>query len=279
MNIRIATWNMNYWQRSAEQRTAAWRYLEQEVKPDVALVQEAVPQDEHPAVAYRPIKPGNRGWGSAVVCYGDSRAEAMPLVPLGWPVVKGELPASHPGACAVARLHLEDGKSILLVSLYGLMEKGGGGVPYATTSVHRMLSDLTPLLDPAVRKEQVILGGDLNCSTQLKVPYREAHKALFARIRAFGLVDCLEQVRDTRPPLADCFCDEAPNCGHVRTQRHQNKPDSRPWQTDYLFVSPELAEGLKACEAWDREDAWQLSDHCPVVADFDFGLSKPVSGT
>ena len=43
VHIRIATWNMDYWRRSAELRGRAWDYLESQVRPDIALVQEAVP--------------------------------------------------------------------------------------------------------------------------------------------------------------------------------------------------------------------------------------------
>jgi hypothetical protein len=34
---------MDYWRRSAELRGRAWDYLESQVRPDIALVQEAVP--------------------------------------------------------------------------------------------------------------------------------------------------------------------------------------------------------------------------------------------
>jgi exonuclease III len=41
-----------------------------------------------------------------------------------------------------------------------------------------------------------------------------------------------------------------------------------PWQDDYLFASPQLADKLTACYADDTDAAWAQSDHCPVVADF-----------
>ena len=66
MDLRIATWNMNHWQRNAEQRVEAWRYLREEIRADVALLQEAVPPADLRSV-YRPIG-GVRPWGSAIMC-------------------------------------------------------------------------------------------------------------------------------------------------------------------------------------------------------------------
>jgi hypothetical protein len=40
--IRVATWNLSHAvKRGAVRRTAAWRYLAESVRPDIALVQEA----------------------------------------------------------------------------------------------------------------------------------------------------------------------------------------------------------------------------------------------
>jgi hypothetical protein len=40
---RIVTWNMDHWRRSTALRAEAWAYLEERLRPDVALVQEALP--------------------------------------------------------------------------------------------------------------------------------------------------------------------------------------------------------------------------------------------
>jgi hypothetical protein len=74
------------------------------------------------------------------------------------------------------------------------------------------------------------------------------------RIEAFGMTNCLG----------------ACNAGaFVRTLRHRNKIDSAPYQSDWVFASRTLKP--ISCNALDTKEAWALSDHCPVVADFDFG--------
>jgi exonuclease III len=52
----------------------------------------------------------------------------------------------------------------------------------------------------------------------------------------------------------------------VRTIRHSNSPE--PWHNDYLFATAALAEHLSDCQPVSDARAWQLSDHCPVLAEF-----------
>ena len=46
-----------------------------------------------------------------------------------------------------------------------------------------------------------------------------------------------------------------------------------PWQNDYLFASEGLVGRVRSCQALNAPDsrAWELSDHCPVVAEFELG--------
>jgi hypothetical protein len=64
--MRIVTWNMNHKGQSHEKRQRAWQYLADELRADLALVQEASPP-EHFASVYRPIGTDSYQWGSAVV--------------------------------------------------------------------------------------------------------------------------------------------------------------------------------------------------------------------
>ena len=190
----------------------------------------------------------------------------MPTVRLGtWPE-KGQLVTSHPGAFAVASLNLEDGARLYFVSLYGLLEGNAlNAVRYAETSVHRMLSDLTPLLDePGV---QLVLAGDINLSTQLDPPYRTWSRRAFERIADFGLVEQTRRAYRDRMTEA-CWCEEQPTCGHERTQRHSRS--TKPWHNDYMFVSKALVDRVVACEVLNQDETgWALSDHCPVVLTLD----------
>ena len=133
----------------------------------------------------------------------------------------------------------------------------------APRRVHRLLSDLTPLLDSSSTRG-VVLAGDLNVSTQWLGPHRVRHRNVLERFATLGLVDCLGLQRPPRPRLEGCPCEDVP-CNHVRTQRHPKSPV--PWQTDYVFVSESLAPCVVSCSAVDggEPDPWQFSDHCPLV--------------
>ena len=66
--MRIVSWNMNHCKRSHAERRKAWDYLHDELRADLALVQEASPPKAFSSV-YHPIDDTNAtyNWGSAVV--------------------------------------------------------------------------------------------------------------------------------------------------------------------------------------------------------------------
>ncbi|GAJ20275.1 unnamed protein product, partial [marine sediment metagenome] len=44
MEIKISTWNMDYWKTPGPRRLAAWNYLITELNSDISLLQETKPQ-------------------------------------------------------------------------------------------------------------------------------------------------------------------------------------------------------------------------------------------
>ncbi len=132
------------------------------------------------------------------------------------------------------------------------MESTGPTKGYAIPNLHRMVSDLTGLLNGHIGgRRNIILGGDLNASTQLDPRQgNRSHELLFARIADFGLEDAHTL---------------SGHEGHVQTLRHRNS--MVPWQNDYLFLSTGLAGGLKGYQVIDTEDVRKFSDHNIVVID------------
>lgn len=171
-----------------------------------------------------------------------------------------ELLGGHRGCLAIADIDVPMIGPVTFVSFYGLLDQG-----WAITTVHRLLSDLAPLLH-SKRKDLLVLGGDLNCSTQLAPPWRAYHRNLFERIETLGLVDLVAVTASTRPKLEGCPCADSP-CRHVQTHMHAR---SRvPWHNDYLYATRKLADRLVACDVLDAGNPpWSLSDHRPVVAEF-----------
>jgi endonuclease/exonuclease/phosphatase (EEP) superfamily protein YafD len=193
------------------------------------------------------------------------------------PVAQGELPDSHPGASAVADVTDADGTFMFTAaSVYGQWEMMPGGMQMdAGPRLHRIISDLAGILANA-RRYPLILAGDLNITTQY--PDRPTQRAkdaaaaasaAFARLNAFGLQDCLIH-QPVRPhQIASCRCLDGDQCRHTRTFRSRNLEESAPAQLDYVFASDSVVTSVKTCYVDQSADAWALSDHAPVVLEFD----------
>jgi len=255
--MKLISWNMDYWRRkTAAAQAAAWAFL-REQRPSYALLQEAVPLNvakSHCVFREDGIE-GKGRWGSAVVSFGGPiSAVSEARSPFGKGKLARGFMKTMPGCVAVA----DPGKGPLLISIYGAFDEG-----YAVTTVHSILSDLTPLIDSSWRRG-VVVAGDLNVSSQWLGSHRPRHRNALDRFETLGLVSCLGHERPAGSRLEACPCED-PECRHVRTLRY---PRSRvPWQTDYVFVSRPLQRRVTKCEVIDRgdPDPWQFSDHCPVL--------------
>jgi len=256
--MRIAVWNMSHWQKSDVDRAAAWSWL-RDAGADVALVQEAVPPDDVRSAVYRPIG-GARPWGSAVVGL-TTDVVAVTAATGRYNSKPVELLATLPGIVAIGAIEFA-GNSLTLVSMYGLIDDG-----YADTTVNRVLSDLVPLFDDPARGKRLVLGGDLNISTQwvgAQERYRAWEQATFNRIAAFGLHDCCDLFRNPGR-LDGCDCLDGDDCRHVRTQYHPRS--GRPWQNDYVYASDALIAGsqVASCRVDDDPTVRSLSGHLELT--------------
>jgi endonuclease/exonuclease/phosphatase family metal-dependent hydrolase len=258
----VISWNLNHWRQSPETRAMAWDHLDdalsKEVDWDVALLQECLPPEDWPHPIVWCAIPGQR-WGTAVT----TRWMGMEQV-----LVEDD---SHPGCVVAARVPSDLGP-ITVASMYGLQEyaRSIDGEPYAmryaVTAVHRMLSDLTPLIDREGRSRSggpLVIGGDLNVSTQMPPPDRRRHAEVLDRFAGLGLTDGWD-VSPDKEPAPDCDCPDAPGCGHVRT--HTHNLSIRPWQLDHVFANRHLR--FRSCRTLLDADTWMRSDHAPVLATF-----------
>jgi hypothetical protein len=238
MQLKVAAWNMAHWSHR-KIAADAWRFLDEDIDADFALLQEAVPPGRRSgSCVWREIGESRR-WGSAVA----SREIQLSEIALR--------SNAYPGALTIAEAALPSGLNVVLISMYGQMDEHG----YAITTLHRMLSDLTHLFHGKLRQggvPQVILGGDLNASTQFDAKQGDnSHALLFARLEDFGLVDCQGVFTSARP----------------RTLRHGRS--KLPWVNDYIFASESLAARVAKAEVVETPPMLSLSDHNPVVVTFD----------
>jgi len=232
--IAIATWNMAYWSHK-KHGAEAWTYATEELSSDILLTQESHP--DYNIINRKDIEfhtvGGTRPWGSSVY---SSKFEIKPI----------PIKSSFLGAITPAEVKIREDYSLICISLYGLFETIGT-ISYAIPNLHRILSDLTELLESAKTKYRIILGGDLNASLQVDEQYNiKSHKVIFDRLEAFGLHNCF-----------DGFYDD-----FVQTHRHSRS--KLPWQNDYLFVSNRLKSQITNCEVVVNDPVLKFSDHNPV---------------
>lgn len=235
--LKVATWNMAYWSHKS-MLNQSWEYFLEQIDADIYLFQESRPPAhliDDPNFFWFEIE--NRKWGTGI--YSKK-----------YPVKHLPVKTQYEGSLVLGEVQIAENKTLTVISLYGLLDKIEGR-GYSITTLHRMLSDLTGILNGHIGgRRNVILGGDLNASLQfdpISSPGGKSHHILFERIEDFGLVNCLKLFYD----------------GHVQTLRHHKS--TKPWQNDYFFVSNKLSKKLESCEVIDNEMIRKFSDHNPLV--------------
>jgi len=239
MELKLSTWNMAHWSHKKD-NVEAWKYFVEEINSDIFLFQESYPNLEilnQDSLKWNEI--GNsRQWGSGI--YSPK-----------YPIKEYSFNNNFFGAVTAAEIEISSDFKIIVISLYGLMEKIGG-VVYAIPNLHRILSDLTGILESIKTKHRVIIGGDLNASRQIDAQQTgDAHRVFFDRLKEFGLENCFDNY----------FQD------FVQTHRHSRS--DKPWQNDYFFISKKLSKKLKNCEVLDNDEVRKFSDHNPVLIELD----------
>jgi endonuclease/exonuclease/phosphatase family metal-dependent hydrolase len=254
----VVVWNMAH-------KTKNWPAL-QELAADIGILNEATPAPDGVVAVGHGETIGRDGyprrWSTAVVATHlirevEDAAASRYGRRLELPFVN-----SRPGSWAAAVVSVPGFDDVTSISLYGLLDEK------SDTSIHRSLSELAPIFDDKRYNRFLLLGGDLNTWTGWKAGswHLARDQVVFDRIRAYGLIDCLERTRKAGH-LKNCPCSFGTLCTHTRTRLDPRKPDV-PYQMDYLFASRALAERLESCVALDSPEWRKRSDHFPIVAAF-----------
>lgn len=277
----VLVWNMGLGSLPRRNPAKNWHRLSklmEERSVDVALLSEAsvpLPSEFKARYAMRGTKgrdrsrsgePIPRPWSTAVVS-AHKRPEKVDARAVGSHGRRPNIPfkPSRAGSWMAAVVEAPIGR-VTCVSLYGLLEE------LSDASVHRSLSEISPIFTDPAYKNLVLLGGDLNTSTAWPDHARRLRdKTVLKRIEAHGLVDCLKL---TRKPgrLTNCTCIFGQECQHTWTRLDPNQKGRRiktPHQMDYLFASVPLARRLTSSEALSPVEWRDFSDHAPIVATFD----------
>jgi len=243
--MHLLSWNTNHWQRK-HLHNDLWGYIDQ-INPDIALLQEAYPLQAQTGFIGEKTKGSKLSNSDTFVWHpiGGSRQWGSGVFTKQLPVKYYELKTQYKGALTVAEV--KSGEEIITaISLYGLMEEG-----YSITTLHRMFSDLTFLLEgKAGKNRHIVLAGDFNASPQFDDKQKGiSHKILFDRIANFGLVDVFPY--HPEKPL----------------QTWRSEKTTTPWQLDHFFVSKNLFKRIVKAEVLYNDAIERLSDHNPMLVE------------
>ena len=262
----VLVWNMQQDERN-------WLLLRDgaELEADIHILCEAPrPKKTVPAVGeWRTIgldddlpldrQRSDRPWSTAVV------ARSSPTYITDARMARGyQLPAllpfrpSRPGSWTAAGVKV-GARMVTVIALYGLMDEK------SDASIHRSLSELSPIFDHRKYGKDVLLGGDFNvvANPRRDDPAARRHHAVLTRLEAYGLVNCVDRAeRSEADPFMDCPCEERPCTRHWRTFRRKG---ASAYQEDYLFASRRMLGKLERCEVLPFRAS---SEHAPVRASF-----------
>jgi|HubBroStandDraft_2_1064218.scaffolds.fasta_scaffold63019_1 endonuclease/exonuclease/phosphatase family metal-dependent hydrolase len=226
--MRFITWNMGCGGPSKYRKIheAAWQYLLDELRPDVALVQEALKSAS------------------------------------GWVTGRGTLSMSsetHPdnGAGLFVRTGLES-SPFRMVSPHAFLAAAditASEGTFRTVSVHlyphsgrahqENLAALFDAVKATMNGGRFVIGGDINAARRFDVVYKmKTYGQFFASVAKRGLYDCHHGL-------------------HGEEQRtFWGKGE---YQLDHFFVEEGGSASVRRCEVITTEETQKLSDHSPVL--------------
>jgi len=231
-----------------------------------------------PTVAHFDAVGANEGWSTAgvesrrfctaVVRTSDRvRLTSLPVRPIEH-AGEGELAVSRAGTIAAARLTVDDGDPIVIVSVYCAWERplDGGGWIYADASAHRVVSDLCALVSTQ-RAHRVLVADDWNLLHRYgehgSAYWGARYQTVFDRMEAIGFRYCGPQLSEADAALRSRPEEMPLGCRDVSTYRTaRDDPATATRQLDFVFASGGIADRVRT-RALDG-DEWGPSDHCRI---------------
>ena len=263
--MRIATWNMKQAIAPKKPLPDLWKWMDDTIDPDVIVLTEAkVPADGVPdgwSAVWKEDGIGPyRRWGTVIAARTDYELRDVTNGDSG----PNGFSVSHlwPGAVSIVDVLLGDDVVLTIVGLYAItVDLEGKSIGNGMISVPAILKSLEDLLSSS-RGERLIIAGDFNLFP------RDMPDFLYD-----NFIDVVAGTSDLRGPLDGCTgCDVAPEeCGHMWTHKNGNSPQASVMNIDYIFVSESFEESVLDVFGGvpDFPDAWDVSDHAPVVLDIE----------
>ncbi len=264
--MKIATWNIKQAVAPKKPLPELWDYAAEVIGADVMVFTEGnVPGDGVPegwtAVRRAEGIGERRRWGTVIAARNGVELVDITNGAEG----DGGFVISHswPGTVTIVDV-VQDGEAVLTIAgIYGISQDAdGNSVGHGGYSVPNILNELVDLVN-SPRGERLVIAGDFNL-LPADMP-EELYEIM---------IDVVEDTSDLREPLDGCTrCSfDGEPCGHMWTHKNGGGPNGAVQNIDYVFIAPELAEvcvDVYGGEA-DFEGIWEVSDHAPVVVEFEF---------
>ena len=261
--MRIVSWNV----QRAVADDDVWNVLLQ-LDPDIILLQEAIDFSDTFTSKYSTFhkfavkENGEKQiFGTAIAVKGEILSEISLSSEIGWmdkgidyfegnllgAVIKTKEGEQFNVVSAYSPAWPMDKKSLEGVDTTGIQLDGNPDV-WCTEALWCGLRDTMPK-----HPGTWIVGGDFNTSVLFDIPSDRGNRQFLQRLTDLGMAECLSTYQGNPTP----------------TFKHSR--GSIRHQLDYIFVSDELFQDLGSCSTGDKEAIFgnSLSDHLPVIADFD----------
>ncbi|HUP88905.1 MAG TPA: endonuclease/exonuclease/phosphatase family protein [Longimicrobiales bacterium] len=232
--MRIATYN--FLSGGSARRSGHWSTINRTLRPDILLAQECKKPDRRSFRHTQWIQASERRWGTALVA---KQTELRPIAIdgfNGW-ITGGEFKLRR--------------KLIRIFSIHAPAGKRG----YVHT-VHQMIDKLAPL----ARDADLVLGGDFNVAVGFRAPHESVRMSKAERDLMQRFVAELK--------LIPCWQTANPGVDLAQTLRWTGNR-AAPYHCDGIFVPRSWKKRLRSCVVHAGGQWDSLSDHNPVVADFD----------
>jgi exonuclease III len=242
--MRIVTYN--FLRAGSLKRSGHWPRLIRKLKPDLVFAQECRPPADSPGERFRHDgrdafawqAAGSRGWGSGLFARSASLIRIAIPGYEGW-VVGGEI-----------RNTAWSPRRLIVFSIHG---------PAGERGYIRTMHDILDRVAPFRSQADIVLGGDFN----VVVGYRERDDRIRFLRGERELLDRLAGEFD----LISCWQTANPGRRLAQTLRWMGDPKA-PYHCDGIFVPRSWLPRLLSCRVVCGSRWIRLSDHNPVVAEF-----------
>ena len=238
MELKVVSWNLH-------NKIDAWNYLFNEFNPHIGLLQESpqLPSDyDTNLIISKLVKQNLRN----TIYTGNLKQQLI------------EIDEQYEIGLLSSKVTVKEDLEISLISIYGNLSFTG--------ILDQKIIESVGIYLETIRKNNsdanIIIAGDFNMDrrmdenptkTRFSKKGERVHNEIFDSIINFGFSDCL---RKFHPDF-------------IQTYRHYRNRENYPWELDHMFATKKLYDSLQKVEVHFNEAIEKVSDHNPIVAEFD----------